>query len=432
MLPPMTDGKATATTVPSARVSTFASLRDFPEYRILFLAGFLIFFGVQAQQIARGTLAYELTGSNKGLGGVFLGFGVPMLLLTPVGGVVADRLPKRTVMLIAQTLLVLSAIWIGAALLFDALEYWMLIGASVLQGCGFSVFGPTRVAYTGELVPRHMIGNAVALTQVSLNSTRVLGPAIAGAMIGIRSVGETGVYIATAVIMAVSLIVTFRLPAKPPSRSKPERSIIGEFTDGVRYARGHPLLNMLILTSFVMVMVGWPYIAFLPAASIELFDAGKSGYGLMNAVSAAAALAVTFWIAGRARPNQAWTIQAVAGVAMGVGLLGIAVSPSLGTCLVALLLVGGAASAYQAMNNTIVLTLADLEYHGRVQSLLMLSFSGFGLAALPLGALADAVGLRPTFTGMGIVCLITMAVYIAAQRRHRRGGGDMRLESSPA
>jgi len=413
------------------RPSTWASLQ-FPEYRTLFTSGILIFVAVQAQQIARGQLAFDLTGSNKGLGAVYLGFGLPMLILTPFGGVAADRLPKRTVLLAAQTCLVLSAAWIALAGVFGALEYWMLIGAAFLQGAGFSIFGPTRVAFTGELVPRTLIGNAVALTQVSLNSTRVVAPALAGVLISFKAFGTTGVYVLTAIIMTLSLGVTFRLPKRPAASRTSDRSVVGEFVDGVRYARRDPLLKMLILSSFVMVMAGWPYLAFLPAVSNDLFDAGSAGLGTMSSVSAVAALAVTFWIAGRTRPNQAWRVQSVSGVCLALGLLALAAAPTFQWALVALLVVGGAASGYQAMNNTIVLTVTDLEYHGRVQSLLMLSFSGFGLAALPLGAVADEVGLRTMFIIMGSVCLVTMVVYISVQARHRRRGGNFDLESSPA
>jgi MFS family permease len=412
-------------------VATFASLAV-PQYRTLWIAGIVVFLAVQAQQIARGQLALDLTGSKAGLGGVYFGFGLPMLLITPFGGVAADRLPKRMVMLSAQALLVVSALWIGIADLTGTLEYWMLVGAAMLQGAGFSVFGPTRVAFTGEVVPRELIGNAVVLTQMGLNSTRVFAPAIAGAVIGIEAIGTEGVYLATAALLVASLVITFRLPNRRPADDRPDRSVLTELLDGVRYAKSDPLLLMLILSSFVMVMVGWQYLTFLPAVSNELFDAGSSGYGWLSSASAVGAVGVTIWIARASRPSQLWNIQSIAGLGLAGGLIGIAVAPTFGAALVVMVLIGAAASAYQSMNNTLVLTLADLEYHGRVQSLVMLSFSGFGMAGLPLGAAADSVGLRETFGAMGVVCILTMLVYISvrARRAGRLAGED--LEVSPA
>lgn len=428
--PPDALPAASSVVAGAVRPRTMASL-EFPQYRNLFTAGVLVFMAVQAQQIARGQLAYDLTGSNAGLGGVYLGFGVPMLLITPFSGVAADRLPKRTVLLASQACLVGSAGWISIAGALDVLEYWMLVGAAVLQGAGFSAFGPTRVAFTGELVPRGLIGNAVALTQTSLNSTRVFAPALAGVLIAIESIGTTGVYAITTVLMTMSLVVTFRLPRRPPAAAS-GRTVLGELSDGIAYTRRDPILKLLIASSFVMVMAGWPYLAFLPSIANDLFDTGSTGLGLLSSVSAVSALTVTLWIAGRSRPNQAWRIQSASGIALAIGLLAVAAAPTFVLCLAAIFLVGGAASSYQAINNTIALTVADLEYHGRVQSLLMLSFSGFGLAALPLGMVADAIGLRSMFTIMGAICLVTMAVYVAAHRRFRLGGGNLDLESSPA
>ena len=398
----------------------------------MFTAGVLIFVAVQAQQIARGQLAFDLTDSNKGLGGVYLGFGVPMLVLTPFGGVAADRLPKRRVLLASQACLVMSSAWIALAGALGVLEYWMLVGAAVLQGAGFSVFGPTRAASTSELVPRALLGNAVALSQLSFNATRVIAPALAGIMISFEAFGTTGVYLTTTGIMTLSLIVTFRLPTRPPARRGTDTSAVEEFVDGVRYAREHPLLRMLIATSFVIVMVGGPYIAFLPSVSNDLFDRGPAGLGILSSVSAFAALAVSFWIAGRTRPNDAWRIQSISGVVLALGLIATAAAPNFGVAVVTLLVVGGATSGYQAMNNTIVLTVTDLEYHGRVQSLLMLSFAGFGMAALPLGIVVDALGLRAMFAIMGTICLATMILYILVQARHRGRGGTFELEESPA
>ncbi|MGD9797063.1 MAG: MFS transporter [Acidimicrobiia bacterium] len=403
---------------PDDRTGTFAALSD-PRYRVLFAAGVLVFVAVQSQQIARGQIAYEMTGSARGLGGVFLGFGLPMLLLTPFGGVAADRLPKRTVILFAEACLVLSALWVGIADHLDVLEYWMLVGAAAVQGAGFSVFGPARVAMTAELVPAQLVGNAIVLTQLSLNSTRIVAPAAAGALIGISAIGTSGVYLITAALTVASLVLSFWLPRTQPRADRPKRSVLGEMGDGVRYVWRHPTLRPLMAVSYVLVMVGFPYMAFLPAMAQDVFDAGVSGYGVMSSVTAFGALGVTIWIAGRSRPGQAWKVQSAGAAAFSIGLVFLGLAPTFGVAIVALLVVGGAASAFQAMNNTLVLTESELEYHGRVQSLLMISFSGFGLAALPLGILADRIGLRASHVGMGTICLGAVAVYVLARRRAR-------------
>lgn len=416
---------------PTESSGAAASLR-IANYRSLFVVSLLTYLALQSQQIARGQLAYDLTGSNAGLGGVYLGFGVPMLLVAPWGGVAADRLPKRTMMLISICGFLVSSGWICIASALGVLEYWMLIGAAIFQGTGMAISNPTRTAFIGELVPRHLLGNAVALTQMQMNSTNIIGPGIAGALIAVKSIGPSGVYVVSTGLLVVAFAMAFRLPLIAPREREVPRSALGDFKDGARYARRHPLLRILIVTSFVMITAAYPYVTFLPAVANDMFDAGGGGLGLMSSLTAVAAFLVAFFIASRTRPNQAWRIQLVAGVTLGIGLLGIAVAPSFVVCLAALMVVGGSLSGYQAMNSTIALSVSDLEYHGRVQSLLFLSMSSFAVVALPLGVLADVVGLRTMFTGMGTVCFVTITLYALAQRRVRGGGVSFDLEMSPA
>lgn len=400
----------------SRRKATFAALEN-PTYRILWLGGLVSFLAVQMEFISRGWLAYRLTGSNSGLGAVFLGFGVPMLLLTPWGGVVADRLPKRKVLIGCQLTLGLSSGGIAMAIAFDVIQYWMLIAGAVLQGAGFSFLGPARMAFTGELVGPNRLSNAIVLQQMSMNGTRIFGPSIAGALIGVAFVGVGGVYFLTTALMLVAVSFTLRLPAGDPDPDRPVRSPFEELGDGVSYVWSRPLLRLLVLTSFLVVMSAFPYVAFLPTLADEVFDVGSSGYGAMSAMSAIGALAASIFIASRADGPRAWRVQALAGVvfALGVGLLGFA--PSFITALVVVLVVGASSSTFQSLNNALVLSNSDRAYHGRVQSLMMLSFSGFGIAALPIGLIADAIGIATTLAGMGVVALASVGWYALVRRR---------------
>ncbi|MDY7101240.1 MAG: MFS transporter [Actinomycetota bacterium] len=409
-----------AAPAPSARGRTFEALQV-REYRLLFASGLFVFLSVQAQQIVRGWLAAELTGSNRGLGGVFFGFAIPMMILTPFGGVAADRFPKRTVLLVSATLLVASALWIGLADAFGVLEYWMLIGAAAVQAAGFSIYGPSRISFTGELVGKETLANAIVLSQVSINSTRIVGPAAAGALIGVQAIGTAGTYLITAGLMVIALGLLVPLPHIVPKLDGPRQRSIEGFVEGIRYVRANRPVLLLIVTSYVVVMFAFPYLAFMPLVATELFDVGATGFGIMNAVSGCAAVVVSLRIAGLAHANL-WRIQALAGTGFAIGVILFGLSPTFLLALGSLVVIGGCMSAFQAMNNTLIITESDPAFHGRVQSLLMLSFSGFGLAALPLGALADEIGLRPTMAGMGTVALTAMVVYQVVRSRMLRAG----------
>jgi MFS family permease len=407
----------------SDRIDTYASLRV-PTYRILFTIGAFGFVATQSQAIARGWLANELSGSNAGLGGVFMAFGVPMLIATPLGGVAADRYSKRTILMVTNLMLTLSALWIAVAVSFDFVEYWMLLATSAMQATAFSFLVPARMALTGEVVGRELITNAIVLGQMSINSARIIGPAIAGIFIGIAWIGTAGVYYFSALLSGAALLGCRSLPPGHPRQDAPHTSVRSEFTDSLRYVWLHRHVANLVIVSFVVVMVGFPFLAFLPRFATDVLGVGSSGYGFLAAASAVGAVIVSMYIAGRGTGRAAWRIQAISGVAFGVTLVVLAVAPNYVAAVAAIAAVGAASAGFQAMNNSLVLALSDLEYHGRVQSLMMLSFSGFGMAALPLGALADQIGLRETLAAMGVTVVAAMLVFLAVSRRTHQRLGD--------
>ncbi len=417
------------------RVGTFASL-SIPTYRLLFWSGAASFFAVQAQFVTRGWLANELTGSNTGLGGVYMAFGVPMLLATPLGGVVADRFSKRTILIWTQIAFIASALWIGLGEQFGFVQYWMLLVTSAVQAVGFSFLAPARMAMTSEVVGRGLLTNAIVLGQMSMNATRVVGPALAGMAIGVAWFGVAGVYYAAAAISALALFMLLPLPAGRAEQIGPRNSPWRDFSDGLSYVHSHRRVGLLIMVSFVVVMVAFPYVAFLPRVATELFDVGSTGYGMLSAVSAVGAVLVSLMVARISSESATWTTQIITGAGFGLGVLALAVAPSFALALCASALIGGAASGFQAVNNSLVLGLSAPEYHGRMQSLMMLSFSGFGMAALPLGMLADAIGLRTTLSLMGVVTLVAIGCYLLLRPRQDRAFGaaaraDYRAEYEP-
>jgi MFS family permease len=395
----------------------FVALRS-RHYRTLWVAGLFVFLSVTAQTIARGWLARELTGTNAGLGGVLLAFGVPSLVLSPWGGVAADRLPKRVVLVVSQVILTLSALWIGLAVTFDAVEYWMLLATSAMQAAAFALFGPTRMAFTAELVERGHLANAVSLGQMSAEGMRVVGPSVAGVMLAAGAFGEKAVFLGTAALCAVATVITLWLPKGLPSPHRPTRSPLEEFREGLSYIRSRRHLLILVTASLGVVMIGFPYMAFLPSVA-EQFDVGAGGYGLMSAVTSVGAVIAAYLGARRVRPDL-WKRLVTAGIAFGVGVAVLGLAPVFAVALAILPFIGAASILFQTSNQSLLLMLSDFDYHGRLQGVVMLGFSGFGIAALPLGILADAIGLRPTLVMMGAASAL-IVVWTGARGKEDRG-----------
>jgi MFS family permease len=274
------------------------------------------------------------------------------------------------------------------------------------------------------VIGRELIANAIVLGQMSMNSARIIGPAIAGIFIGIAWIGTAGVYYFSAVLSIAATFGCFVLPQGRPRPDGPLTTARSEFVDSLRYVWKQRHVGLLIIVSFFVVMVGFPFVAFLPRLATETLDVGSAGYGFLAAASAVGAVFVSLYIAGRSSGRAAWRIQAISGFMFGVMLIALAVAPSYILAVAMVAGVGAASAGFQAMNNSLVLTLSELEYHGRVQSLMMLSFSGFGMAALPLGALADRIGLRQTMAGMGGAVVVAMAIYMVISRRARQRFGE--------
>jgi MFS family permease len=396
--------------------STFASLA-YPAYRRLWISGLIVFLAVNAQGIARGWLAKEITGTNAGLGGVLLGFGVAMAVATPVGGVLADRLPKRTLVFWAHVLLTASSLWIGLAEVLDVTAYWMLIAAGAIQAVAFALYGPARMAFIAELVEGETMNNAIVLGQMSSEAMRIVGPTTAGMAIGAAAWGLEGVFLVCAALCGVATVLGLFLPKGEPNGDRPDRSPLGEMRDGVAYVRQRADLSLLMVTSLGVIMLAYPYLAFLPTLADDVFHQGSSGYGILSASSAVGAVGAGLFTAGRGGRLEPWRLATIAGTGFGIGLLLLSIAPLFGVALVVLAAVGGSSLTFETTTQSLLLSLSDFEYHGRIQSIVMLGYSGFGIVALPLGVCADAFGLRPTLAAMGAGVLAIVAVFVTRRQR---------------
>jgi MFS family permease len=397
------------------RSSAFSSLR-IPAFRRLWWAGTFSFMAVQMQFLLRGVLAWDLTEREGALGLVYLCFGLAILVATPLGGVAADRLAKRRVMVISQAVLIVTSALTGLVVLTDTVEFWMLLVASVAQGGAFGFYGPTRVAFTSELVGRDQLGNAITLSMLSMNGTRVIAPSFAGALAGLALFGIGGAYVVVSCFSAVALVLLLRCPpgraAAHDTRARP----LAEVAEGVRYVWSRTHLRRLIVSSFLIVMFGFNYVAFIPALVKGDFDLGDGWVGLIMSASAVGAVLISVPIARRADGPGAWRVMVFSGALFGGSVVVLGLTPVFAIAVIVVAFIGAGSAGYQSLSNTIALNMTDAPIQGRVQSLVMLSFAGFGIAAAPLGLLAEVIGLRPAIVVMGAIALTALVWYAVTER----------------
>lgn len=393
-------------------IATFASLRV-PAYRVLWWSALYSFMGVQMQMLLRGLLAWDLTEREGALGIVFLVFGFAMLITTPLGGVAADRFPKRWLLFWGQFFITVGAVGMGVAVLAGVEQFWMLLAVSFLQGSMFGLTGPARVSFSRELVGPELLANAITLASLSMSTTRIFAPSLAGALAGWALFGIGGAYVVAAFFSLISAVLTFRLPPTEVVRS--DRNPLQEIADGLRYVAERPPLRRLVIASTVVIMFGFNYISFMPALVEGIFELGEGSVGFMSTASSIGAVAVSIPLASRANTPRARAVIVLFGIGFGGFVMLLAAAPTYWTAVLVVILVGAATTGFTSLTSAVALAESDEHHQGRVQSLMQLSFAGFGLAALPLGLLAEAVGLRPAMAVMGAIPLLAVLAFAAGE-----------------
>jgi MFS family permease len=403
--------------------STFDCMRN-RQYRILWIGSALAFVGFMMSVTAQSVVAYELAGSNNAVGAVQFGQGVALCLLGPVAGALVDRLSKRLVLFVCQATIGLTMLTLAILIGTDTLTVLTLVGSAVVMGTMFAFLGPARQAYLGELVEPERRGNAVALTQVAMNATRVIGPFLAGALLAWRLVGPAGTY---AVIAAVFGLVVATLARLPPSPSRWRRarrppSVKIDVIRGLQHVTKRPHLRLLVASFLLVVMTGFPYMAILPGFATEELGAGTAGIGMLLGAAAAGGFLVSLLFASLADSPRAPLLLALTGILFGGALILTGTAPSYPVAVLTMVGVGAASSGFQTLNNALVMQAAEPAYYGRVTALLMVGWGINGLIALPVSIFADAAGERRALVLMGVaVCAATVliaswATRIAAER----------------
>jgi MFS family permease len=390
--------------------NTFRALEN-RHFRVMWAGSFASFLAFFMSTVVQAVLAFQLTGSNSAVGFVVFGQGFAQLVFGPFGGAFADRVSKKKLILFCQGLTFLSFSALAILVATDQIAVIFLAGGAFINGVSFSFLGPSRQAYVIELIRPENRGNAVAMNQVALNASRVLGPAVAGVLLAIDAVGVTGAYVTMAGFYALAMGSMLLIPDAPPLADAKARSVFGDIAEGFRYVASQPRLRTLVLFFISVMMVGFPYVTVLPGYVENQLGRDATVGSVMLSATAVGALIASMAVASLADSPRALMIYSGMGVLFGVSLVLSAIAPTVFIAVAFMLLVGIGSGAFQTLNGAVIIREAEPRYFGRVMSLTMLAFAGFGLMGLPIGFLADAIGERMTLALMGAaVCGITVVI----------------------
>lgn len=345
----------------------------------------------------------ELAGSAKA-SALYLGVqglmrAVPVLLVSPIAGVIADTQPRRRVLFITNTAMSLIALVLALLATLGRINIWSLIVLTALNSVAMSFDSPARQSWVPSLVDREYIGNAIGLNSVAFNAPAVIGPALAGLLIG--SVGIAGsFYINAIATLAVVAALAFMRPA-PPSTNVRD-ALLPSIVEGLRFLFNHGILRWIITLFIVTAVLVRPYSTMLPAFTLHVLHANASGYGFAIAATGIGGFAgalLTAYLGSRERRGEIWLGSAMT---MAIGVLVLGLAPTLYVALPILFVIGTATLTFLGASNTLIQTLSPDEVRGRAIS--VYTMVALGLVpggALLLGAIAVLTGLHLAFSLVG-------------------------------
>jgi MFS family permease len=389
----------------------FRAMR-YRNFRLFFIGQSISLTGTWMQAIAMSWLVYRMTDSAFMLGVVGFSSQIPMFILSPFTGLVADRVDRRRILIITQTLSMIQAIMLAILTLTGTIAVWHIIVLGISLGVINSFDIPARQAFLMEMVERKdVLGNAIALNSLMFNMARLIGPSIAGVLIAL--IGEGLCFLLNAVTFTAVLISLFMMKMRARAVTQPVKEGVWEgVKKGFSYTFGFPPIRFIILLVAVISLTGTSYVVLMPVLAKDVLMGGPETFGMLMAAVGAGALAATVYLASRRSILGLGNIIPICSSIFAVGLILVAFSRSVWLSMSILAVSGFGFMAHMAVSNTIVQTVSDDDKRGRVMSLYAMAFMGVApIGSLMAGALADRIGVSNTLVLGGAFCVIASAVF---------------------
>jgi MFS family permease len=386
--------------------STFAALRH-RNFRLFLIGQFVSLCGTLMQQVALGWLVLEITNSPFAVGLVTTLGSLPILVLTLYGGVLADRVDKRRFVLLLQCLMLTEALALAVLTAFHRITVHWIMGLAVFAGTLSAFEVPTRQALVADLVEREDLMNALALSSMGFNVARVIGPAIAGALIALWGLAACFFGNALSYLAVVASLVLMRT-APPASGSRPDA--LAAMKEGFRYVMDNRWPRALVVLIAGFAVFGFPFIIMAPVFARDVLRVGASGYAaLVSAIGVGAAVGALA-LAGFGKRYRKERLLIAASALFGVTLASIALVSSFSASIALFTLAGWTMATNGILGNTLLQIQAPDHLRGRVMgvySFLVLGLAPFG--SFQAGLVAEHLGVRYSIGLGGAVCCLTVA-----------------------
>jgi MFS family permease len=403
-------------TIRPGAVGGFHGLRAFRHrnYRLFFGGQLVSLIGTWMQQVAQAWLVLQLTHDPLWLGLVAVAQFGPVIIFGLFGGVIADQLPKRKTLLVTQTVAMVLAFILFGLTATGVVQVWHVIILAVLLGTNNAIDMPTRQSFAVEMVGREDMTNAVGLNSAQFNASRILGPAVAGLLIGAFDISIAflinGISYLAVIVAYLAMRESELRRVEPVARPTSVRGVFENLAEGVRYVRTTPLVLLAVVVVGLVATFGMNFQVLVPPLADNVLNVGASGYGFLMAASGLGSTITALWVAFSRKVGPRPIV--IGAIALGLGSILLAASTSYAVSLVAMFIVGaGGIGMAVAANTTIQMSVPD-QLRGRVMSVYTTVFAGSVPAGgLLMGAIASTWGV-PLALMVGAV--LSLAVGIGA------------------
>jgi MFS family permease len=407
----------------------------------LFFAGQLISLcGTWMQNLAQGWLVYRITGSLVLLGGIGFSGQIPLFLLSPIAGIVADRYSRRRVVIATQTASMLLAFALAALTLSNTVKVWHIFLLSAALGVVNAFDIPARQSFIVEMVGRADLMNAIALNSSMFNASRIVGPAIAGLLIAV--IGEGWCFFANGasyIAVIAGLLMMRVAPFQPaPREGSPVKNII----EGFRFVIQNPPVHYLLALLGVVSLAGTPFSVLMPAFADRILHGGPKALGWLMGSTGVGALAAALILAGRQHLAGLGRWAAMAATAFSLWLIAFSLSHTFWLSIAILAPVGFSMMIQMGATNTLIQSMVPDRLRGRVMSIYAMTMMGMSpFGSLCVGYVADHLGAPRAVAIGGGICLAAAVLFwtrlprIRERARHLIRAQDMgaqSLEAEPA
>lgn len=381
------------------------------NYKLYFTGQGISLIGTWMQTVALSWLVYRLTGSALLLGTVGFASQIPSFILSPIGGILADRWNRRRLLIVTQSLAMVQAFVLATLVLTGNIKVWQIIALSIFSGIVFAFDMPTRQAFIVNIAEdRDLLGNAIALNSSLFNAARLLGPSIAGVLVA--AVGEGICFLINGFSFLAVIACLVMMRVAPGQAGGVPVPVWRGLRDGFRYvAECEPISYILVLLA-VISLLGMPYTVLMPIFAGTILHGGPAALGLLMASSGVGALIGAIYLASRHTVLGLGRLIPIAAVVFGLGLIAFSLSRTLWLSSLILAVAGLGMILQMASSNTIIQTIAEESKRGRVMSFYTMAFMGTApFGSLLAGVLANRIGPPETVMLGGILCIVSALLF---------------------